>query len=49
MSTTMKYYVHLEQAKLAGQAVSMLERPGRAVTPMDIDGTPGGLPPPLCH
>lgn len=39
LSTTMRYYVHLEQAKMASQAVSMLERPARPVTPMDIRDT----------
>lgn len=45
LSTTMRYYVHLEQAKMANQAVSMLERPARSVTPMDLGGNPAGSPP----
>ena len=41
MSTTMRYYVHLEQAKLARQATAMIEHPAKSVTPMDIGDTPG--------
>ena len=45
LSTTMRYYVHLEQAKMASQAVSMLDRPARSVTPMDLGGTVTESPP----
>lgn len=44
LSTTMRYYIHLEQAKLAGQAVSIIDKMG---------GCPAGpdtpMPPAVTH
>lgn len=40
MSTTMKYYIHLEQAKMAGQAVALLDRPTHPSDPVTPVASP---------